>query len=304
MNTKLFPGLLAALASAVWAEPRSSTDYSLAPEFTGAGGGRASSTNYTSDTDVGGPVGLSTTPPPNVVLSKAGYVGQLYDVTALAPTADPTTVGEGGTRQLEALATCDDGTALALEDADVEWSVFSGPLAGIDATGLATAGLVYANTTATARLAWGGLTGDLVLTVLDTVPDNYGSYADDGLGDDWQVRFFGLDNPLAGPAMDPDGDGQDNKFEEIAGLVPTDPLSRLWLRILTDPDEATWRQLVFHPVVVGRSYRILSSTTLAADSWAPLPGSPPVVNNGDERTITDTGATEPKKFYRVEVTRP
>ena len=304
MKTYSTLGLLALLASALWAEPRASADYSLAPESTGAGGGRASSPNYTSDADVGGPVGLSTTPPPNLVLSKAGYVGQLYEVTALAPSADPTTVAEGGTRQLEARATCDDGTALDLGDTEVTWSVFSGPLSGIDTSGLATAALVYANTPATARLAWSGLTGDLTLTVLDTVPDNYGSYADDGLGDDWQVGYFGLDNPLAGPAMDPDGDGQDNKFEEIAGLVPTDPLSRLWLRILADPDEATWRQLVFHPVVAGRSYRILSSTTLAANSWAPLPGSPPTADNGDERTITDTSATEPKKFYRVEVTRP
>jgi hypothetical protein len=304
MNTKLFTGLLAALATAVWAEPRTSADYSLAPESTGGGGGRASSANYTSDADLGGPVGLSTTPPPNVVLSKAGYVGQLYEVTALTPSADPTTVDEGGTRQLEARATCDDGTALELEDTDVVWSVFSGPLAGIDTSGLATAALVYANTPATARLAWGGLTGDLILTVLDTVPDNYGSYADDGLGDDWQVGYFGLDNPLAGPTMDPDGDTQDNRFEEIAGLDPTDPLSRLWLRILADPDESTYRHLAFRPVVAGRSYRILSSTTLGTGSWAPLPGSPPTSDNGDERTITDLNATEPKKFYRVEVTRP
>lgn len=297
-------GLLLALATAVWAEPRASTDYSLAPESTGAGGGRATSANYTSDSDVGGSVGLSTGGTSPVVLAKAGYAGQLYDVTALTPAADPTTVAEGATRQLAAGATCDDGTTLALEDADLAWSVLSGPLTGIDPTGLATAGLVYADTPATARVAWGGLTGDLVLTVLDTVPDNFGSYAGDGLADDWQVAYFGLDNPQAGPAMDPDADGQDNGFEETAGLDPTDPLSRLLLRIALVSGQPDHRDLTFGPVVAGRSYRILASTTLGAGSWAPLPGSPPTSDNGDERTITDTAATEAKKFYQVEVSKP
>ena len=67
---------------------------------------------------------------------------------------------------------------------------------------------------------------------------------------------------------------------------------------------AVFLTLVFQPVVAGRSYRILSSTNLEAGTWAPLPGSPPVSDNGDERTVTDTAATEARKFYQVEVTKP
>jgi hypothetical protein len=37
--------------------------------------------------------------------------------------------------------------------------------------------LVYQDTAAIARGQWAGLTGDLALTVLDTIPDNFGSYA-------------------------------------------------------------------------------------------------------------------------------
>ena len=58
---------------------------------------------------------------------------------------------------------------------------------------------MWEDTQATAGAAWGAVTGQLALTVLDTDPDNYGSYAGDGLDDDWQFNFFGPDNPLAVP---------------------------------------------------------------------------------------------------------
>jgi len=302
---KIHPLLgLLALASAAWAEPRASADYTLAPESTGAGGGRSTSANYTADSAVSDAGGLATGGTDPVHLAKTGYIGQLYDVTALTPSADPPTVDEGGSRQLAASATCDDGTTLDLDEADVAWSVFSGPLGEVSATGLASAGIVYADTPAVVRMGWGGLTGDLDLTVLDILHDNFSSYAGDGLDDSWQVFYFGVGNLDAGPAMDPDGDGQDNAFEETAGLVPTDPLSRLLLRIALVAGEPTHRNLVFQPVVDGRSYRILASTSLEAGTWAPLPGSPPVSDDGDERTITDTAATEARKFYQVEVTKP
>ena len=302
---KLHPlfGLLA-LASAAWAEPRTSADYTLAPESTGAGGGRATSANYTADSAVSDAGGLAAAGSSPVQLAKTGYIGQLYEATTLAPTADPPTIDEGGSRQLAVSATCDAGTTLGLAATDVAWSVFSGPLGEVSATGLASAGIVYQDTPATVRATWGGLIGDLGLTVLDTDPDNFGSYAGDGLEDSWQVFYFGVGNLDAGPAMDPDGDGQDNEFEHTAGLVPTDPLSRLLLRIALVAGQPTHRNLVFQPVVAGRSYRILASTNLEAGTWVPLPGSPPVSDNGDERTVTDTAATEARKFYQVEVTKP
>ena len=67
--------------------------------------------------------------------------------------------------------------------------------------------------------------------LLDNIPDNFGSYAGDGLGDDWQVQYFGQNNPNAGPLRDPNGDGQTNAFEDTAGLVPNDPNSRFTFTI-------------------------------------------------------------------------
>lgn len=43
------------------------------------------------------------------------------------------------------------------------------------------------------------------------------------LDDAWQNQYFGLDNPLAAPTADPDG--ETNSFEFTAGLIPSDPQS-------------------------------------------------------------------------------
>ncbi len=295
------PYCLALCMLPLHAAPRTSANYTLTTETTDAGGGRSTSADYTVDASAGSPGGTTTA---TNLLGKSGYAGQLYDVTGLTLAATPTTLDEGGTRQLEAAAALDDATLLALEPAVVAWSVLTGPLAGINAAGLATATTVYQNTAATARGTWSGFTATLGLTVLDTVPDNYGSYAGDGIDDSWQFQYFGLDNPLAGPAMDPDGDGQNNRFEFTAGLIPTNPLSRLLLRIAPVPGQPQRKNLVFQPLVAGRTYTVVRATSLAPASWSPLPGSPPTVDNGAERTVTDTNATETGKFYRVEITKP
>lgn len=281
--------------------PRSSTDYTLSPETTGFGGGRVSSANYTLDTAFGSSGGAAASAG---VLGESGYAGQLYDVTGLVLGAIPASIDEGGTRQLIAHATLDDATLPDTAATDVAWSVVAGPLTGIDATGLASAGLVYQNTAATAQGDWRRVSGTLELTVLDRLPDNFGSYAGDGIDDDWQEDHFGLDNPEAAPGMDPDGDGQDNRFEFLADLVPTDPSSRFLLWVVAVTGQPTQRNLVFEPVSADRSYTVLRSTDLTGSSWDPLPGTPPVSDNGNQRTVIDTQATELKKFYRVEITKP
>lgn len=139
--------------------------------------------------------------------------------------------------------------------------------------------------------------------MLDTIPDNFGSYAGDDLGDDWQFDHFGLDNPLAGPLLDPDGDGQNNLFEFTAGLIPTNPLSRFLITIAPVPGQATQKDIIFDPIVAGRSYTVLTSLDLTNSSWIPLTSST-TSNNDDQRTVTDTSATETKRFYKVEIVKP
>ncbi len=280
-----------------------SANYTTSPQTIDAGGQRAASTNYTADSSLGGVSGVATATSPDAS-AKQGYIGQLYEVNGMVVTATPATINEGSTRQLSAQATLDDATLLALDPLEVAWSVLSGPLTGIDSAGVATAAIVYQTSSASVQGAWGGFTGTLDLSVLDINPDNYGSYAGDGLADSWQHEYFGLDNPLAAAAADPDGDGQNNQLEYLAGTVPNDPASRFTLHLNPVPGFPSKKSLVFGPRVAGRSYMVLTATDLAAaTSWQTLTGAS-VVDDGSTRIVTDPAATGPRRFYRVQISQP
>lgn len=294
--------LAIACAVSVQAGPRSSASYTITTDTADGGGNRATSPSYTNDASAGNIAGIST----DVIAAataRSGYIGQLYEVTGLTLTSASPTVNETTTVQLTASQALDDATFLAVSAASVAWSVQSGPLTGVNTSGVATAGTVYQNTAATAQGVYLGNTGTAGLTVVNTLPDNFGSYAGDGLDDAWQNQYFGLNNPNAAPLIDPDGDGQDNLFEFTAGLVPTNPLSRFLLRIEPVAGEPARKRLVFSPRWTDRTYQVVTSTTMEAAVWSALTGGI-VSDNGTERTVTDTAATEPRKFYRVEITKP
>lgn len=280
-----------------------SASYTTSPQVIDAGGQRAASANYTVDGSVGGVAGVSTATSPDAI-AKQGYAAQLYEVSKMTVDATPATINEGSTRQLSAQAILDDATLLALDPLEVAWSVLSGELTGIDSAGVATAAIVYQTSDAYVMGAWGGMSGTFGLSVLDTNPDNYGSYAGDGLTDSWQQQYFGLSNPLAAPAADPDGDGQNNLLEFTAGTVPSDPASRFTLRINPVAGSPAQKNLVFSPLVAGRSYTVLTSTGLsAATPWQTLSGGS-VVDNGGTRCVTDPAATAARRFYRVQISQP
>jgi len=302
MNLRL--ALLAVLLpAAALGGSRNSAAYFIAADAADSGGQRTTSANYTNDGSVGLIAGISAVATPEEV-AKHGYVGQLYDVIGFSIGASPATVNEGGTLQLRAGRLLDDMTTLALPVASVAWSVLSGPLTGINASGVATAGIVYQNTAATAKGVFEGNTATLALTVLNSNPDNFGAYGGDGLDDAWQVQYFGQPpNANAGPTVDFDGDGQNNLFECIAGLSPTDPSSRFTLSIAPVPGQATQKNLIFSPVMPGRTYMLKSKSGLVAATWDPATVSPPS-DSGATRTITDLDAAGVTKFYRIEITKP
>lgn len=302
MKLKITIGLLAAFAATLHAAPRGSGSYTIPADITDAGGNRAASTHYTHDGSLGGIVGISTVASPTEI-AKSGYIGQLYEVVGLSLSATPTNVNEGATLQLAAAQLLDDSTVLAIAATSVDWSVADGPLTAIDATGEGTAGIVYENTAATAQGTYEGNTNQLGLMVMNVNSDDYGTYAGDGLDDDWQNLYFGLDNPLAAPLRDPDGDGQNNRFEFTAGLIPTDPLSRFLFRTEPVPGQPSHKNLIFSPRLVTRNYSVLSSDDLSTGSWVPLTSSSSS-DAGSERTVKDLDAGTAKKFYQVEITKP
>ena len=295
-------GFLSLLNSA-HAGPRASTNYSIATDTIDAGGRLTTSASYTNNGSAGGIAGISSVPAP-AETAKHGYIAQLYEPTGLSITAASPTVNETATDQLGAWLALDDATFLATPAAGVAWSVLNGPLVSINSSGLATAGTVYQNTAAIAQGFSNGFTSTLSLTVLDSIPDNFGSYAGDGLGDGWQVQYFGQNNPNAGPLRDPDGDGQTNAFEFTAGLVPTDPASRFTLSIAVVPGQSGQKKLIFSPRLAGRTYTVKAKASLLPGTYLPLTNPSAPSDDGETRTIIDRDASGATKFYQVEIVKP
>lgn len=303
MKTVSAFALLPLLVGILHAGPRTSTNYTITTESSDGGGRRTTSVNYTNDGSAGGVTGISSVAAP-AETAKSGYIGQLYEVTAVQVTATPATVNEGSTRQLAATASLDDGTMLASLASAVSWSVVSGPITSISSSGLATAGHVYQDTAALVQGSFFGASGTLGLTILNTGNDDLGSYGGDGIDDPWQVQYFGQNNPHAAPGFVSDASGLTNLFKYTAGLVPNDSSSRFLLRSAPVPAQPGQMQIVISPRLSDRTYTVKASTTLGSGAvWSDLT-SFSINDNGTERTITDLDVTGTSKFYHVEITKP
>lgn len=288
--------LLPLLAAQGFAGPRTSADYAVPTEVLDSGGQKATSANYANDGSIGA-IGRFTAV--GAYNSRGGFPGQLFDLTnVLAVNLTPASIGESASRQLAVQAVADDTTRVDLAAAGVGWSS-AGPVS-INASGSATGGSVYQDTAATAVATQGGATGQLALTIQDTLPDNFGLYAGDGIDDSWQIGFFGVDQAAGLATADPDGDGQNNHLEFLAETTPADPLSLLRLRIENVPDKPSWKALIFSPYSKKRSYQVKWTDDL--DQWFPLD----TFHEGDlepEHYIIDEDAQDPTRFYRLEISR-
>lgn len=292
----------------VQAEPRSSASYTISADTLDAGGGRAASASYAEIASLGTIAGTSAGGDP-VQLLKSGLLARFSDATGVQlvstvggalPSYD---LAEGGTLQLAAYEELDDASLHPLAATAVIWSVVSGPISSVSPAGLVGAGLVYQDTAAVVAGNYGTFSATRPLTVLDVNPDNFGAYAGDSLPDGWQVQYFGLNNPLAAPAVDASGTGQTNLFKYTAGLDPTDPVSRFTLAIAPVDGQPAQKDLTFTPVWADRTYAVEYTTDLVGGIWLPLSDGQENTT-GQVRTVTDPAATGSAKHYRVRITKP
>lgn len=292
---------LALAPAAALAQVRSGGPYAAVLEAHSAGGGPASCASYKAQTTLAPVAGVGASSP-SARVNRGGFAGQIMNPVSLALAATPATVDEADTRAVTANAVMDDTTTLALAATDPAWSVSFGPLLSINPAGVATAGTVYTNTAAGVSATWQSLNGSLGLTVLNTRPDNFGLYAGDTIPDDWQVTHFGVGNPVGAGGQDPDGDGQDNLFEYVAGVIPTNPASRFRLQIQAVPAQPLHEDLRFDPVWPDRTYAVQRRAALETGTWLPVGG---VTNTASGvRTVTDTTAAGQRQYYRVGITKP
>jgi hypothetical protein len=297
----LVPRLIALAAIALAnlrADPRSSASYSITSETLDSAGEIATSPAY----QISASLGDSSHPSQTSAnaTGDAGFIARLATTSGLALSADEPFILETGTRQVTAWESLSDGTRAALPPTAVAWSIASGPVT-ISAAGLLTAVPVFLDTAATAAATFGEYHANLPIMVINSASDNFGSYANDSLPDDWQVLYFGVSNPNASPTQDPDRDGFNNLFEYRASLVPTDPSSRFQLICQPVPGQPIQRQILFSPRYDSATYTVEVSTDLR--NWSPLT-SFSTTDLGTLRTVTDLAATSQSVYYRVQLTRP
>jgi hypothetical protein len=299
----LFFGLSAFATCRVAASepPAAAAPYRATALGLNAGGGRTSSPKYSAQSSLG-EIGQTAAAPSPLVIALSGRVGQLFEATSLSVAAQPGVLAEGSQSWLSGTALLDDGTRSYLGGCDIVWRVVSGPVASIGAPGLLTAARVYQDAPARIEGRYPDILASIELKVINTGDDDFGLYAYDGILDPWQVQYFGANNAAGRADADPDGDGQNNLSEFMAGVSPTNAASRFVLEIAPLPGEPDQKLLFFSPRWADRSYLVESSADLGL-GFTPMANAP-VLDFGDVRLVLDPNASEVNKFYRVRISLP
>lgn len=289
MRTLLF----LTLVSLAHAGPRSSTHYSLPIESNASiSTTPATSTDYSAEISFAMEGGLQSTSTPVVTQLGSGYPAQFTDVASL-DVQIASTVNETASTPASAQLVNTDASRTDVLASAVNWQVSSGP-GSINAGGLYTASTVYQNNPAQITGTLGPLNDSAAFTILDVMPDNFGTYANDNLPDNWQVTHFGINSPSAAPTADPDKDGQDNAFEFMTGVDPT--LSSSTFRVVIEPSGSGNFNVRFQPRLGTRQYALLTSSNLA--EWQSS-GLTAQTDGGNGLFNLTTGAS--RLFFKVSV---
>jgi hypothetical protein len=116
----------------------------------------------------------------------------------------------------------------------------------------------------------------------------------------WKLAYLGDAN--APDTGDPDGDGQNNYFEYVAGTIPTNSASRFVFSI-SNSVVPKQRLLIFSPRLGDRTYLMQFTTNFTTVAFSNLVTTT-TSDAGTTRTVTDTNATATTKFYRVSISYP
>jgi hypothetical protein len=266
----------------------------------GSGGGASTSPSYSTQGEFTMFGGISSDASGLIVL-KHGPVNTISSVSFVQFQAAPSQVSEATINQLFGRAQYDDGTFVLLNSVGEEWNVLSGPVRFIS-DGVLQSSNVYQDTSALLRLAFEGYHADLSLAVKNTGEDDFGIYAQDGANDLWQVQNFGENNLNGKGSADPDGDGQNNLYEYIAGTSPTNASSRFSFSIEPVSGNTNQMRLRLNPRLPDRTYSVDFRVNLTGISRPLTNGI--ITDLGVDRTIVDPSATNRTRFYRVRIEKP
>ncbi|GEM_PF-234868 len=123
----------------------------------------------------------------------------------------------------------------------------------------------------------------------------------DTLYSNWAASWFGTNaaNPaIAGMAADPDGDGQSNYSEFIAGADPKNPQSSFHIDSVASSKPLT----IALSGVAGRNYILQRTLNLSTAAWVPVATN--LTLAAGQVVLADPQTPAPGAFYRVAVSLP
>jgi hypothetical protein len=129
----------------------------------------------------------------------------------------------------------------------------------------------------------------------------------DGIPNWWRQVYFGASSSTNGSSCatcDSDGTGQDNLFKYVAGLNPTDPTAIFGFQIAWVNAQSNQVNLIYNPVVTGRTYTVQSSVDLVNGDYQDLTAISGPFTNGNQATVTDLDPAKPNMFYRMQISLP
>ena len=132
--------------------------------------------------------------------------------------------------------------------------------------------------------------------VIGTSATTFADTDADGLPDAWECET-GLDAVATAKADgDEDGDGQNNLHEYLAGTHPLNAGSTFTLSVLSVAEDSV---TVSFLAAAGRTYRIQSSPSLTAGSWATTGTIGPLTTDQPVQSVFSTAPEDLRLFFRV-----
>ena len=124
----------------------------------------------------------------------------------------------------------------------------------------------------------------------------FADFDNDGLGDPWEVTYFGTNatNNAGNALLDPDGDGMSNRDEFLSGTNPTNETSVLKI-LLTATNAAPW-SFIAQPNL---GYSVQWRSNLGGAAWTNLTSifAQPLVRTVEVNTALAPGGAE--RYFRL-----